>query len=105
MKNIHLTHVLIIGLALVSLALISAGSYPVEEKKDVLMLEVNFFGMYVFESDKPAEYTALNPTGQKRNIEGNGQLIQGKLQELYAQGWKLEEACASDIGQRFILVK
>ncbi len=105
MKNTHLTYALIIGLVLASFAFISASSAPAEEKKEVLMLEINKYGIYVFESEKPGEFTKLSPLLRQRDLENNGQLIQAKLQELYAQGWKLEEACASDMLQRFVLVR
>jgi hypothetical protein len=62
-------------------------------------------GIYLSYPDGKSEVIPLNGLVGKENIEKNGAIIMKKFNQLYADGWILENSCGGDNSKRYLFRK
>lgn len=62
-------------------------------------------GIYLNYPDGKSEVIPLNGLVGRENIEKNGAIITKKFNQLYSEGWILENSCGGDNSKRYLFRK
>jgi hypothetical protein len=89
------------------------GSATIEKGSEILVVEVIFgfdggqdvSGVYLSYPNGKTESIALVGYVGKENIEKNGVIITKKFNDLYSEGWTLENSCGGDNSKRYLFIK
>ncbi len=90
-------------------------SYGQKSQKEfeILVVEVIFSfdggkdvsGIYLSYPNGKSETISLNGLVGKESIEKNGAIITKKFNQLYSEGWILENSCGGDNSKRYLFKK
>jgi hypothetical protein len=88
-------------------------SASIQKGAEILVVEVIFgfdggqdvSGVYLSYPNGKTESISLVGYVGKENIEKNGVIITKKFNDLYAEGWKIENSCGGDNSKRYLFIK
>lgn len=114
MKSTLRPFVLLMSLALLlSVCFTSSYGQKVQKETQILVVEVIFSfdggkdvsGIYLSYPNGKSEIISLNGLVGKESIEKNGSIITKKFNQLYSEGWILENSCGGDNSKRYLFKK
>ena len=113
MKRIIPTIFSVLLISLLVLAFTHTYAQKAQKGVQILVVEVIFSfdgakdvsGIYLSYPDGKSESIPLNGLVGKENIEKNGAIISKKFNQLYGDGWILENSCGGDNSKRYLFRK